>query len=42
MITRRQKARKRISLFSEEEENYENDIRDETDLDQADNNKNSM
>lgn len=37
-----QKARGGINLFSEEEENYKNDTGDETNLDQAGNNKNSL
>ena len=42
MAVRRQRARGGISLSSEEEENYENDIGDETDLNQAGNNKNLL
>ena len=38
MTARCQKTRKRIILSSEEEENYESDIGDETDLDQVGNN----
>ncbi len=39
MLAKRQRARGRISLSSEEEKNYKSDTRDETDLDQANNNK---
>ena len=42
MAARCQKARSGISLSNEEEENYENNIRDEIDLDQASNDKNSL
>ena len=42
MATRRQKARKGISLSSEKEENYESDTRDKTDPDQAGNDKNPL
>ncbi len=37
-----QRVRGEISLSSEEEENYESDTGDETDPDQADNNKNLL
>ncbi len=39
MVAKRWRARKRISLSSEEEENYKSDTRDETDPDQANNDK---
>ena len=42
MAARRQRARGKISLSSKEEENYESDTGDETDSDQAGNNKNSL
>ena len=42
MIARRQRVGREISLSSEEEENYESNIRDETDLNQAGNNKNPL
>ncbi len=42
MVAERQRARGRISLSSEEEENYESDIGDETDLDQVDNDENPL
>lgn len=35
MAAKHRSARERISLSSEEEENYESNTRDETDLDQA-------
>ena len=42
MATRCQWARREISLSREEEENYESDTGDETDLDQPGNNKNLL
>ena len=42
MAARRQRARGRISLSSKEEENYESDTRDETNPDQADDDKNQL
>ena len=42
MAIRRQRARGGISLFSEEKENYKNDTRDKTDLNQARNDKNLL
>ncbi len=42
MIVKYRKARGGISSSSEEEENYESDIGDETDPDQADNDKNLL
>ncbi len=42
MTAKRQKARRGFHLSSEEEENYESDIGDETDLDQVDNDKNPL
>ena len=42
MAARRQKAKRGISLSNEEEENYENDTGDETDPDQANNDKNLL
>ena len=42
MTVRRQKARKGINSFIEEEENFQSDIGDDTDLDQAGNNKNPL
>ena len=40
MATSRQKTRGRISLFNEEKENYKSDTKDETNSNQAGNNKN--
>ena len=42
MATRCQRARGGINLFSEEEENYESDIGDKTDSNQASNDKNLL
>ena len=42
MTIRCQRARRRISLSSEEKENYKNNIGDEMDLDQAGNDKNPL
>ena len=42
MAARCQRARRRISLSSEEEKNYENDTGDKTDLNQAGNDKNLL
>ena len=42
MAARRQKAKRGISFSSEEEENYERDIRDETDPNQAGDDKNPL
>ncbi len=42
IAAKRQRARGGISLSSEEEENYESDTEDETDLDQANNDENSL
>ena len=42
MAVKRPKARRGISLFSEEKENYKNDTRDETDPDQAGNDENPL
>ncbi len=42
MAAKRRRARGGISLSSEEEENYESDTGDETDPDQADDNKNPL
>ena len=42
MVARRQRAKGGISLSSEEEENYESDTRDETNPNQADNDKNPL
>ena len=42
MAVRRQRARRRISLSNEEEKNYKSNIKDETDLYQADNDKNLL
>ena len=42
IAARRQRTRRRISLSSEKEENYESDIRDKTDPDQAGNDKNPL
>ena len=42
MAARHQRAKEKISLSSEKKENYESDTKDETDLDQADNNKNLL
>ena len=42
MAMRHQKARRRISLFCEEEKNYESGTGDETDPDQVDNDQNSL
>ena len=42
IAARCQKVRGRISLLSEEEENYENDTRDKMDWDQAGNDKNLL
>ena len=39
MVARRQRAKGGISLFSEKEENYKSDTRNETNPDQADNDK---
>ena len=41
-VARRQKARREISLFNEEEENYKSNTGDETDPDQAGNDKNPL
>lgn len=35
IVTKHQRVKRRISLFSEEKENYESDTRNETILDQA-------
>ena len=40
--TRCQRTKKRISMSNEEEENYESDTGDKTDLDQAGNSKNLL
>ncbi len=40
MVAKCQRAKKEISLSSEEEENYESNTGDETDLNQADGDKN--
>ncbi len=42
MAAKRRRARRGISLYSEEEKNYENDTGDETDPDQADDDKNLL
>ncbi len=42
MAAKHQRARGGISSSSEEEENYESDIEDETDLDQANDDKNPL
>ncbi len=42
MVTKRQRARGRISLSNKEEENYESDIGDETDPDKANDDKNLL
>ncbi len=42
IIAKRQRVRERISLSSEEEENYESDTKDETNLGQANNDKNLL
>ena len=42
MAARCQRTRGGISLFCKKEENYESDTGDETNLDQASNNKNSL
>ncbi len=42
IATKHRRARGGISLSNEEEENYESDTKDETDPDQADNNKNLL
>lgn len=42
MATKCQKARKGISLSSKNKENYESDLGDETDSNQANNNKTSL
>ncbi len=42
MAMKRQRARGGLSSSSKEEENYESDIRDETDLDQANDDKNPL
>ena len=42
MAARRQRARRGISLSNEEEENYEKNTGDKTDLDQASNDKNPL
>ncbi len=42
MDAKRRRARRRMSLSIEEEENYESDTRDETDPDQADNDENPL
>ncbi len=42
MASKRQKARRGIILSNEEKKNYESDTGDETDLNQAGNNKNSL
>ncbi len=42
MAAKHQKARRGISLSSEEEKNYESDTKDETDPDEADNNENLL
>ena len=42
MAVRRQRARGGISLSSEEEDNYESDIGDETNPDQVSNDKNPL
>ena len=42
MAARCQRARRGICLSSEEEENYKSDTRDETDPDQAGNDKNPL
>ncbi len=42
IATKRQRARRGISSSSEEEENYESDTGDETDPDQANNDKNPL
>ena len=42
MAAQYQRARRGISFSSKEEENYESDIRNETDPDQAGNNKNPL
>ena len=40
MVSKCQRSIRRIGLFSEGKENYESDIEDKMDLDQADNDKN--
>ena len=42
MAARCPKARRRISLSSEKEENYESNTKDKMDLDQAGNDKNLL
>ena len=42
MAAKRQRARGRISLSNEEEENYKSNTGDETNSDQAGDNKNSL
>ncbi len=42
MAAKRQRARGEISLSNKEEENYESDTGDETDPNQADNDKTSL
>ena len=42
IAARCQRAKRRINLSNEKEENYESDTRDETDLDQAGDDKNSL
>ncbi len=42
MAAKRRRARGGISSSSKEEDNYENNTRDEIDLDQADNDKNLL
>ena len=42
MAAKRQRAKGGISLSSEKKENYESDIGDETDTDQANNNENPL
>lgn len=42
MMTKRQKAKKGINLSSKKKEKYESDIRDKTDSNQADNDKNLL
>ena len=39
MVVKRKKTRRKISLSSEEKENYESDIEDKTDPNQASNDK---
>ncbi len=42
MVAKHQQAKREISSFIEEEENYESDTKDKTDLDQANDDKNQL